>query len=335
MSAPGPRAWWVPLTLVPILAIFAACLLNALAWVERPFPGFLVLENGIVVSIGRAEWTHTRYRSLPFARVLAVDGRPVAGGREVQAYVRAVGPGKRIAYTFRQGRDIFRLALRTRPFGKADFAELFAPMLGVGLLMVLVSGGVVARRPGAAETRALFLVCIAIGLLLITGPDAYGPYWFPTVAFAAMCALPPAALHLALTYPQRRSMIRRRPILYALLYLPFAGLALGLRSSMHEPSLFLPLLYCVYFFMANGVLMCVGSLVFGLIDGVRPREPVLIALAAVLGSSLIAAAVVATYPLLQEPISPAFAFGPLLLLPVLLGLAFLRFPTPTLPDAPP
>jgi hypothetical protein len=103
---------------------------------------------------------------------------------------------------------------------------------------------------------------------------------------------------------------------------------------MHEPSLFLPLLYCVYFFMANGVLMCVGSLVFGLIDGVRPREPVLIALAAVLGSSLIAAAVVATYPLLQEPISPAFAFGPLLLLPVLLGLAFLRFPTPRLPDTP-
>jgi hypothetical protein len=335
VSAPRRRALWVPLTLVPVVAIFAACLLNALAWLERPFPGFLVLENGIVVSIGRAEWAHARYRSLPFARVLAVDGRPVAGGREVQAYVSAVGSGKRIAYTFRQGRDIFRLAIRTRPFGRADFAGTFGPLLGVGLFMVLVSAWVVGRRPDAAETRALFLVCLAIGLILITGPDAYGPYWFSTVAFAATCALPPAAFHLALTYPQRRSVIRRRPLLYALLYLPFAGLALGLRASMHEPSLFLPLLYCVYFFMANGVLMCVGSLVFGLIDGVRPREPVLIALAAVLGSSLIAAAVVATYPLLQEPISPAFAFGPLLLLPVLLGLAFLRFPTPTLPDVPP
>jgi len=68
---------------------------------------------------------------------------------------------------------------------------------------------VVARRPGAPETRALFLVCVAIGLVLMTGPDAYGPYWFPTVAFGAMCALPPAAFHLALTYPQRRSVIRR------------------------------------------------------------------------------------------------------------------------------
>lgn len=325
---------WLPLTLLCVLAVFAVCLVNALTWLDRPFPGFLVLENGIVVSIGRAEWAHARYRSLPFARVLAVDGHPVTGGREVHAYVSAAGRGKRIAYTFRQGRDIFRLALRTRPFERADFTELFAAMLGVGLLMVMVSAWVVARRP-APETRALFFVCLAIGLVLITGPDAYGPYWFPTIAFTATCALPPAAFHLALTYPQRRSPTRRRPILYGLLYLPFAALALGLRSSLHEPSLFLPLLYCVYFMMANGVLMCVGSLVFGLIDGVRPREPVIIALAAVLGSSLIAAAVVATYPLLQQPISPAFAFGPLLLLPVLFGLAFLRFPTPTIPDTAP
>jgi hypothetical protein len=50
----------------------------------------------------------------------------------------------------------------------------------------------------------------------------------------------------------------------------------------------------------------------------------------VLGSSLIAAAIVATYPLLQQPISPAWVFGPLLLLPLLEGLAFVRFPSPAL-----
>ncbi|HYR96609.1 MAG TPA: hypothetical protein VEM57_07715 [Candidatus Binatus sp.] len=327
------RAWWVPVALVPVLGLFAVCLANALAWVDRPFPGFLILENGIIVSIGRAEWANARYRSLPFARVLAVDGHPVAGGREVQAYVSGARIGKRITYTFRRGTDIFRLALRVRALGWDDFLELFAPFLGVGLLMVLVSATVVALRPDAGETRALFAVCLAIGLILITAPDAYSPYWFTPVAFLSMCAVPPAALQLALAYPQPRALLARRPMLYGLAYLPFVGLAIALLWSMPEPTLFLPLLYLVYVFMANGVLLNVGALIFGLIDGVQPRRPVVLALAGVLGSSLIAASIVATYPLLQRPISPVWTFGPLLLLPVLEGLAFVRFPTPA-PPAP-
>jgi hypothetical protein len=330
MSRTLRGAWWVPLALAPVLAIFVACSVNALAWIDRPFPGFFVLENGIVVSIGRAEWAHARYRSLPFARVLAVDGRPVAGGREVQAYVNAVGVGKPIVYTFRQGADIFRLSLRVRPFGRDDFLGIFAAFLGVGLAMVTASAVVVLLRPDARETRALFVVCVAIGLMLITSPDMYSPYWFAPVAFLAMCLVPPAALQLALAFPQPRALPGRRPLLYLVLYLPFVALAAALLTAMPEPAFFLPLLYTVYFFMANGVLLNVGALVFGLIDGVEPREPIVLALVGVVGSSLLAAAIVATYPLLQRPISPAWVFGPLLLLPILEGVAFLRFPSPAL-----
>src|SRR5439155_507755 len=110
------RVWWVGLALVPVVAIFAVCLVNSLAWIGRPFPGFLIAENGIVVSLGRSQWTETRNRSVPFARVLAVDGHPVSGGRDVQAYVNAAGVGKAITYTFRNGTDIFRLRLTVRPF---------------------------------------------------------------------------------------------------------------------------------------------------------------------------------------------------------------------------
>src|SRR5216683_202245 len=50
---------------------------------------------------------------------------------------------------------------------------VLVPVLGVGLLMVLVSAAVVVRRPGAPEARALFVLCLAIGLTLITAPDQY------------------------------------------------------------------------------------------------------------------------------------------------------------------
>src|SRR5581483_360893 len=164
-------AWWLPIVLVPVLAIFAVCLANARAWIGRPFSGLLFLENGIVVSIGRAQWTHARYRNVPFSRILAVDGHPVAGGAEIHARVAARGIGATVTYTLRKGTEITRLRLPVRPFARADFLELFFPLLGVGFLMVVVGAAVVARLPRAPHAHALFALCLAIGLYLITGPD--------------------------------------------------------------------------------------------------------------------------------------------------------------------
>jgi hypothetical protein len=326
MSRSRPRASWVVVVLAAVLAIFGTCLVNALDWIGRPFSGFLFLENAIAVSIGRAEWSHTRYRSVPFARVLAVDGHPVSGGREIHAYVSAAGVGKPIVYTFRKGADIFRLAIPVRPFAREDFVELFAVFFGVGLLIVLVSAVVVLLRPDAPEARALFLVCLGMGLTMITAPDEYAPYWFTRVYFLAECMVPPAFVHLALTYPQRSALLGRGgPLAYAVLYLPFVGLAAAL-SSMPAPSVFLPLLYTMYFLIANAAILCLGALVVGLIDGVQPRQALMLSLAAMLGSCLIAAAILSTYPLLQRPLSPASFLGPLLLFPLLEGFAFVRFP---------
>jgi hypothetical protein len=326
-ARPSRRAsWWLLAVVVPVVAIFVVCTVNAVGWIGRPFSGFLFLENGIAVSIGRAEWSETRYRNVPFARVLAVDGHPVSGGRDVHAYVAAAEVGKPITYTFRKGADIFRLAIPVRPFDVDDFVALFVPLLGVGLLMVLVSATVVALRPEAPEARALFLVSLGMGLTMITSPDEWAHYWFTSVYFLAECAVPPAFVHLALTYPQPSNLLRRGPLVYAALYLPFVGLAAGLVYASPEPSLFLPLLYSMYFFIVNASVLCLGALVVGLIDGVRPRQAVVLSLAAMLGSCLIAAAVLSTYPLLQRPLSPIWLLGPLLLFPVLEGFAFVRYP---------
>src|SRR5207249_9760841 len=181
-------------------------------------------------------------------------------------------------------------------------------------------------RPQAPEARALFLVCLGIGLTMITAPDEWAPYWFTSVYFLAECAVPPAFVHLALAYPQPSTLVRRGPWVYAALYLPFVGLAAALLAASPEPSLFLPLLYSMYFLIANAAILCLGALVIGLLDGVRPRQGLLLSLAAMLGSCVIAGAVLSTYPVLQRPLSPGWFLGPLLLFPLLEGFAFVRFP---------
>jgi hypothetical protein len=321
----------VAATLLLALAVSAICLRNAAAWIGRPFAGFLFLENGVVVSVGRTEWAPARHRSVPFARILAVDGQPVTSGHEVHAYVSRVGVGRPVTFTFRKGTEIFRLTLEVRQFGVGDFVGLFVPMLGVGLLMVLVSGAVVARRPDLPAARGLFAFCLSVGLTLITSPDEYAPYRFTRLFFLSLAAIPATALHNALTFPQPRWAFTRWPALWVALYLPFVALGVGLHWAMPQPSLFLPLLYCVYLLTANAGVVYVGGLVLALIDGARPRKPIVLALVAVLGSALLAASVLVAYPLLQRPIPPSWLVSPLPLIPVLLGLVLLRFDPPVVP----
>src|SRR5262249_22329333 len=67
-----------------------------LDWLEpggRPFPGFFVMENGIVPTVGLFHWTGMVHH-MPFAaRIVAVDGTPVNSNADVYARAAAVPVG--------------------------------------------------------------------------------------------------------------------------------------------------------------------------------------------------------------------------------------------------
>lgn len=327
MSGEGPPPRWALALLVPVVAIFAVCLVNAVGWIGRPFSGFLFLENGVVVSIGRSAWRSPEHGRAQWARLLAVDGRPIADGRDVHAYVNGVGTGNRITYTLRRGTRIVRLARDVRRFTARDFVELFVPMLAVGAAFLLAGALVLVRRPGAPEAQAMFAPCLALGVNLVTASDAYAPYRFTGLYLASLCVLPAAIAHLALVFP-RPLAARPGPLLYAALYGPFLALAAGMRWAFAEPPLFLPVLYAVYLLIANAALLYVGGLVLALVQGVRPRRPLVLALGGVLGCASGALVVLVTYPLLKGPISPVWLLGPLLLLPACTAAALLHVPPP-------
>jgi hypothetical protein len=172
-------------------------------------------------------------------------------------------------------------------------------MLGVGVWMIAMGALFVVLRPGLAEVRAHFAVCLALGLVLVTGPDQYGPFRFTWLFLLSLAVLPPAFLHLTAAFLWRaRPWVGR---IVAVVYLAFAGLGGLLVACRFEPATFLPLLYLVYFAVANALLLYIGSLVSGLVSGERPRPQVMLALAAVLASALIAIGIIVTYPLRTEP----------------------------------
>jgi hypothetical protein len=321
--------WWLIGSLALIAAVAVVCTREALQWVGRPFAGLLFADNLIVVSIGRATWRDPQLRRTEWARIVAVDGTPVESAAEVHRVVAATRPGDRITYTFRRGSEVFRVGIPVRTFTWSDFREIFAPMLAIGSLIAVCGGGLVWLRPELVEVRALFAVCTSFGLVLITGPDQYGPYRFTPLYLLALAAVPPAILHLAAAFPWRPGRWVTPAVAGSYAVFALAGcLLVALRFDV---NLFLPLLYLVYFALANALLLYAGSLVGALVTERRSRLQLAIALAAVVGSSALGALVLVTYPLMAEPIAPAWLILPVALMPILSGVAFVAIPDPRRP----
>ena len=309
---------------MPVVIVVAICVRDATAWVDRPFPGFLFLDSRIVVSIARSTWRLPSLRNAEWAHITAVEGKPVGTAADVHAAAVRAGVGAEVTYTLRRAGDVFRLAIPVRLFTWADFAEVFAPMLGVGAWAIAVGAAFAWRRPDLPEIRALFAVCLALGLALATGPDQYGPFRFSWLFLLSLAILPPAVLHLTTAL-----LWRSRPwvgTIVAAVYLVFAALGGVLVVRRFEPTVFLPLLYLVYFALANAMLLYIGSLVSVLVSGERPRPQVMLALAAIVASTSIAIGVIVTYPLRTEPVSAPWLILPLAVWPLLSGLAFVRPP---------
>jgi hypothetical protein len=205
-------------------------------------------------------------------------------------------------------------------FTGGDFAAVFAPMLAVGMWMLVVGAALVARRPDVPEVRATALVCLAMGFVLLTGPDQYGPYRFPWLFYLGLAGVTPALLQLTAAVLTPRERRPRRMVVAAWLVFGIVGTTIVLRRD--DASLFLPLLYLLYCAIANALLLYVGSLVTVLFARWRPRRDAALARGAVLVAASVAIGVNVAYPLFVQPISAAVLILPMAVWPLVTGIAF-------------
>ena len=98
------------ITTTVLLALVAGLGLHgALGWVHQPFPGFLVMDNGVIASAGLSEWPATRDGLVYQHEIVAVDGEAFAGTEALRTHVQAAPVGTEIQYRLRhEGREVER-----------------------------------------------------------------------------------------------------------------------------------------------------------------------------------------------------------------------------------
>lgn len=230
-AAPAIRSRVAVALAVASIALLATVLLDSLRLVDRPFPGFLVWDNGALVAFHSPGWTGPA-AALPLngGVVVAIDGQAFSGGRALLDRAAQRPPPDAIRYAVETADGVRDYDVATMRLTATDWALSFGNYLVAAAAFLAI--GVIALwlRPDLRAARALALVTTAMGALLALSVDYLSGYRFvPVTRFVE--ALAPAALgYFALVFPVERLRPRARRVAVAALAL--ALFAAGCVSSV-------------------------------------------------------------------------------------------------------
>jgi signal transduction histidine kinase len=208
--------------------------ITSLTWIDRVFPGFMLLDNRVIASVGLADWTGTAIPDLFQSEVIAVDGRPVRSTDDVYAYVESRPVGTEVRYRLERGGEAREMSVPTDRFLVRDWFLLFGAFLLNGA--VTFAAGLVPwlLRPRAPLPRALLMFGSMCALFLLTAMDLYGPARLFRLHVVGETFLPAAGIQLALLFPTPHRFAGWR----------FAGYAVSaVILAFYEYSLYHPAAY--------------------------------------------------------------------------------------------
>jgi hypothetical protein len=222
-----------------LLAIAGLILAESAGWRGARFPGFFVMPNRVVPSVGLSGWNGLdEGRPLYQQVVLAVDGNKTTEAVDVYRLAARHRPGDEAEFTFARDGALDRRTLPVRALGGGEYVAIFGMYLVCGLCHLALAVLASARRRNDALARALAAVGWVGAAFCVTAIDLYGPGRFFRLHALAEAMLPAAALHLALVCPRDR--LAARPGVLPMVY----GVALAL-AAVYQVLLYEPAAYTV------------------------------------------------------------------------------------------
>ncbi len=222
---------------VAIVAFATIGTMSAAGWVDRTFPGFLVLDNGVVASVGLPGWPATSDGEIFQRRITHIDGAAVDWDADVLHHVGSQAEGTPVVIGLRSGAGAMDLEVSVERFAFRDVLLIFGAYLVNGLLLGGVALLALSRSRSHEGVRAAipFLVCASFWGL--TGMGLYSGHLalfrlhalFETFLFAA-------ALHLALEFPSALIRPSRSRQIVAAGYAAAIALALAYQVLLFEPA---------------------------------------------------------------------------------------------------
>jgi signal transduction histidine kinase len=236
---PRVRGRQIAIAVYTMLAIGIAvgALVNSLGWVNRTFPGFFLMDNRVVPSVGLGHWTGVRAGNIYQRQVLRVDNRPVTSAREVYDLVAAAPAGTEFRYAFAAHNAEEPRTIASMRFALTDYISLFGAYFVNGVIFTAVGIAVWILGPAVATTTGTVALALNAGAFCLTGMDLYGPALLFRLHVTTEALFPATLLHLMLVFPVVRLGRYRRAVLAGVYAADLAVIAIY-QLHLYDPEVY-------------------------------------------------------------------------------------------------
>ena len=218
-----------------ILMISSLYLYNIIKWGELPDRGIYFRSATGVKVVGSVSEPGRRGGVEAGDRILSVNGKTFANMEELRSAIHQEIGEKNIYLLEREGKQ-FEVTITNTPFGIQRVFMMSGLLYLAGLCYVLMGILVFFMKPHRRTSWIFFIFSTAMGLLLtfIFKPGPLKPHWLGTVHIFLYAFAPAAILHLAMTFPEERGLIKKHPYVALLPYLASTFLFLAIRYAVTE-----------------------------------------------------------------------------------------------------
>lgn len=132
--------------------------------INKPFPGFLVFENNLVVLMGLADWEGLKSGIKPRDVVVAVNGENVKNSDELYDIVSRAEPGTPLTYTIFRGNQRLEKTVLVSIFSLRDYLICYFLMFGIGFFVLFMGIFVFYVHPNSPASLSFLTVGLVTSL---------------------------------------------------------------------------------------------------------------------------------------------------------------------------
>jgi len=325
------QAWGVAAVLAATVVLLAAAAVLAWRTTQVPFPGLFTEPTLVVNGIGDQTWAGYAAGLEYTDHLIALDGQPLKDTTALMRGLSRYEPGDVVVLTARDREGAQRdvsVRLEVTPVNALTSFFVLPYTLGLIYLGLGIWVFLVRRHESAGQVFGLLCALIALGLGLIF--DLYTSHRLSRVWVVALSMVGSAAIHLALVFPQQVRFLDRVPQLRYLSYVPGAIVAIINQFTLlnfEAPWAYFSTWGPTFIFAGTSVVVLLVMMVY---RGRHSQSPIVQAQARIiLWGSMLAFGPIAVWfivsPVVEWLLSPAIIFPWLVLFPLSIAYAILRY----------
>jgi phosphoserine phosphatase RsbU/P len=237
-----------------ILIIATICMVHAVRWIDKPFPGFLYNERMVVAPEGRYHWTGTQAGLKYPDKIVSANGNTISSGSDLEKLIRRNPTGGSITYSIDRGGKVLDVRVSSMRFTLLDLLMTFGITFTAGITYILIGLIVFVMKPDSKASRTFLTACLFLSLWSITIFDNHTTHCgFIRIALMAAAFFPAAFVHFSLFFPEPGRLVLRYPRFQLLPYFVSLSIAAPLEYLYPEKG------FLIFYFLAQ-IYMIVAAL---------------------------------------------------------------------------